>query len=116
MQPFSVEHIIPRDKGGRTVRDNLALSCQGCNNHKYTKIEARDPVSEMSATLFHPRQQVWNDHFAWNDHYTLIVGLTPTGRATVKALYLNRPGLINLRRVLYAAGDHPPLFAPPEST
>jgi hypothetical protein len=30
------------------------------------------------------------------------------GRATVEALRLNREGLVNLRRILYAAGEHPP--------
>jgi len=38
----------------------------------------------------------------------LIIGLTPTGRATVEVLKLNREGLVNLRQVLYAAGKHPP--------
>jgi hypothetical protein len=37
-----------------------------------------------------------------------LVGLTPTGRATVETLKLNREGLINLRRVLYVMGEHPP--------
>ncbi|HAO19234.1 MAG TPA: hypothetical protein DCQ37_01285 [Desulfobacteraceae bacterium] len=36
MQSFSVEHIIPADKGGKTEPENPALSCQRCNNHKYT--------------------------------------------------------------------------------
>jgi 5-methylcytosine-specific restriction endonuclease McrA len=40
-QPFSVEQIIPRAKGGATTLENLALACQGCNNHKYDKVEAR---------------------------------------------------------------------------
>ena len=39
----------------------------------------------------------------------LIVGRTMAGRATVEALHLNRPELINLRRVLYAVGEHPPM-------
>ncbi len=108
MQPFSVEHIIPQSQGGQTKLDNLALSCQGCNNHKYTKIEGRDPVSSDIVPLFHPRRQRWRDHFVWNDDFTLIIGLTPTGRATVEALRLNREGLVNLRRVLYAMGEHPP--------
>ncbi len=108
VQPFSVEHIIPQSQGGQTKLDNLALSCQGCNNHKYTKIEGRDPVSGDIVPLFHPRRQRWRDHFVWNDDFTLIIGLTPTGRATVEALRLNREGLVNLRRVLYAMGEHPP--------
>lgn len=28
-QSFSVEHILPRYKGGKNTLDNLALSCQG---------------------------------------------------------------------------------------
>lgn len=107
-QSFSTEHIIPRHWGGATTLDNLALACQGCNNHKYTKIEEHDPVSDKVVSLYHPRQQRWHDHFAWNDDFTLVIGLTPTGRATIKALQLNREELVNLRRVLYAMGEHPP--------
>jgi 5-methylcytosine-specific restriction endonuclease McrA len=55
MQSFSIEHIIPVDKGGKTELENLALSCQGCNNHKYNKIEGYDPVSRQFVPLFHPR-------------------------------------------------------------
>jgi hypothetical protein len=35
-------------------------------------------------------------------------GLTPTGRASIEALHLNRLGLLNLRRLLYTIGEHPP--------
>ena len=107
-QPFSVEHIIARSQGGPTDVDNLALACQGCNNHKYIRTEGRDPVSGASAPLYHPRRQRWHEHFAWNDDFTLIIGLTPVGRATVETLRLNREGLVNLRRVLVAMGEHPP--------
>jgi hypothetical protein len=107
-QPFSVEHSYPRSQGGPTNLDNLALSCQGCNNHKYQKIQERDPLSGEMVPLYHPRRQPWGEHFRWNEDFTLILGVTPTGRATVKALQLNRAGLVNLRRVLYAAGEHPP--------
>lgn len=108
MQAFSVEHIAPRSREGETVMDNLALACQGCNNHKYQKIEGRDPLSGEVVPLFHPRRQRWRDHFAWNGDRTLIVGLTAEGRATVEELRLNRPGLVNLRRILFDAGEHPP--------
>jgi len=36
-QAFSIEHIILKSLGGQNTLDNLALSCQSCNNHKYTK-------------------------------------------------------------------------------
>lgn len=112
-ESFSVEHIIPRIKVGKTELDNLALSCQGCNNFKHTKTEGLDPITGKIVPLFHPRQQGWQEHFAWDDDYTLIVGITPTGRATVKELKLNRSGLLNLRRVLFAMGEHPPLESRP---
>lgn len=109
-QSFSIEHIIPHDKGGKTQLDNLALACQGCNNHKYTKIKGYDPVSRQYVPLYHPRKQQWGDHFVWNDDCTLIIGITATGRATVETLRLNRAGVVNLRRLLYSAKKHPPKF------
>jgi hypothetical protein len=107
-QPFSVEHITPRSAGGDTTADNLALSCQGCNGHKYTKQHAADPLTGQVVALFHPRIQIWDNHFAWSSETTIVVGLTPVGRATVEALRMNRPELVNLRAVLYIAQKHPP--------
>jgi hypothetical protein len=37
-----------------------------------------------------------------------MIGLTPTGRATVEVLQMNRAGLVNMRQVLYLIGKHPP--------
>ncbi len=108
VQSFSVEHIIPRAKGGDHLLDNLALACQGCNGHKHVKTEVTDPITSKEAALFHPRRQKWKDHFVWSDDFTYIIGRTPTGRATVEALQLNREGLLNLRRLLHPVGEHPP--------
>ncbi len=106
--PFSIEHIEPQARGGRTTLANLALSCQGCNGHKSTRTTALDPVAGQSAPLYHPRRDRWRDHFAWNADFSEIVGLTPTGRATVDALHLNREGVVNLRRALHLIDCHPP--------
>jgi len=106
-QSFSVEHITPVSKNGETTADNLALACQGCNNYKYIKTQGLDPVTIEIINLYHPRQQKWEDHFTWDDNYSKIIGLTPTGRATVEVLKLNREGLVNLRRILYVTGNHP---------
>jgi HNH endonuclease len=107
-QSFSVEHIVPRQRSGDTKSENLALFCQGCNGHKYTKTESVDPVKKQQAPLFNPRQQSWKDHFVWTADFTKMLGLTATGRATVETLNLNRLGLVNLRRALFAFGQHPP--------
>ena len=106
-QSFSVEHIIPVSRGGETILDNLALACPGCNGHKYTKVEAPDPGEGTLVSLYNPRTQRWQDHFRWNEDFTRIVGVTSTGRATVSALQMNRPGVINVRRVLFTVGLHP---------
>ena len=107
-QAFSVEHINPRQKGGDNALDNLALACQGCNGPKHTKITGVDPFTKRTVPLFHPRRQKWSDHFAWSEDFTRVLGLTPTGRASMHTLDLNREGLINLREALHALGHHPP--------
>ncbi len=107
-QAFSLDHIIPVEKGGKTALNNLALSCQGCNNHKYTKTEGYDAITHQMIPLYHPRKHQWNEHFVWNEDCTLILGVTPTGRATVETLQLNRAGVVNLRQILSRAKQHPP--------
>lgn len=106
--PFAVEHIVPRAAGGTDTLANLALSCSGCNGHKFTRIRWIDIISGVEVPLFHPRNQQWHDHFEWSSDFTLLLGLTAIGRATVEALQMNRPGLVNLRRVLFQIGKHPP--------
>ena len=108
---FSIEHIVPVGRGGGHDLTNLALSCQGCNNRKFISIDAEDPVNGGRVALFHPRRDLWSDHLTWNEDCTMVMGLTPTGRATVERLDLNRPGVVNLRRLLFIVGLHPPNVA-----
>lgn len=107
-ESFDVEHILPVSRGGATTLDNLAYACSGCNGHKHNKVTALDPLDGTEAALYHPRTQRWQDHFRWDETYTQIVGLTPSGRATVAALHMNRPGVVNLRRLLLLVGEQPP--------
>ena len=104
---FAVEHIHPEVKGGETKLENLALSCGGCNSHKYTKTEGRDPQTTLIAPLFHPRLQNSSEHFVWSVDLTEVIGITSTGRATVQVLKLNRSKLINLRVLLREQREHP---------
>ena len=105
---FCIEHIIPQAAGGSAHLVNLAFACGGCNGHKSDKQMALDPATGELVRLFNPRKQAWETHFAWSANTWLVVGLTPVGRATVQALQLNRTPLVNLRRVLRAAREHPP--------
>jgi hypothetical protein len=107
--PFSIEHIIPKCRGGTDDLDNLAFACQGCNNHKSTAAAAYDPTTGSETNLYHPRNDRWEDHFSWSDDLTEVVPLTPTGRVTLARLRMNRSGLMNHRKALTAFGVHPPL-------
>ena len=60
---FHVEHIIPRQHGGASVSENLALACPGCNLHKGPNLTGIDPDTGEVSRLFHPRQDVWQEHF-----------------------------------------------------
>lgn len=105
---FTVDHIKPRLNGGETTAENLAWSCFGCNGRKHTRTHCSDPETGQEVGLFNPRQQDWLEHFEWNDDFTQVIGITPCGRATIAALALNRPGVVNFRRLLVATGLHPP--------
>ncbi|MEL6552269.1 MAG: HNH endonuclease [Cyanobacteria bacterium J06621_11] len=107
---FSVEHIVPQSKGGSNALSNLAFACQGCNNRKFTTVEAYDHITQSTVFLYHPRNHVWRDHFAWNEDYSEIVGLSAIGRVTIEKIQLNRYGLKNLRKILFSVGKHPPKF------
>lgn len=105
---YCVEHVIPASAGGSSSLENLAFACSGCNAHKYDKLRGIDPVTARSFRLFNPRRDRWARHFAWNADTLKMDGVTGVGRATVSALKLNRPALVNLRRLLLREGLHPP--------
>lgn len=105
---FEIEHIVPRALGGETVLDNLCLACPMCNRCKADRTRAVDPATGREVPLFHPHNDDWTNHFAWSEDGTRIVALTPTGRATLAALRMNRPQLIRMRRMWVVMGEHPP--------
>lgn len=105
---FEIDHIVPRAVGGETSFDNLCVSRQSCNRHKAARIAAFDARTGASVPLFHPNTQSWSAHFRWSGDGTEIIGLTATGRATVQALNLNRPKLVQTRHYWIALGLHPP--------
>src|SRR4051794_30070819 len=88
--PMEFEHIIPQALGGLTEEGNLWLACSLCNDYKNNRIAELDFVTGELVRLFNSRHQVWVEHFAWVPEGDRIIGTTPTGRATVTALNLNR--------------------------
>jgi hypothetical protein len=103
---FHVDHVVPRIAGGPTELNNLALACVSCSLRKWARRSAPDPETGEDAPLFSPRGQVWGDHFRWEG--AVAVPLTPTGRATVVALAMNRPLAVAIRLEEAGRGRHPP--------
>jgi HNH endonuclease len=112
---FTVDHVIPLTKGGANSIDNLALACFHCNRQKSDKLKAFDEQSLSEVSLFNPRTDSWPEHFIWSTDTLLIIGLTPTGRATVVALAFNRARIINIRAADREIGRHPPPDDPIQS-
>jgi hypothetical protein len=60
--------------------------------------------------LFNPRTQNWFEHFRWSEDGLRIIGLTPSGRATVGALHLSDdPNALTVRSYWVRVGWHPPM-------
>jgi len=105
---FTIDHVIPLAQGGSDDPDNLALACFHCNRRKADKLTALEPDSGEEVPLFNPRQNVWSEHFIWSSDGLFIIGLTPAGRATVKALEMNRERIVSIRAADRVVGRHPP--------
>ena len=103
---FEIDHITPRGAGGATVLANLCLCCPTCNRHKAARTMITDPEGGERVALFHPVRDLWKAHFEWCDAATTIAGRTAPGRATVDALRMNRPAIVELRRYWAATGRH----------
>lgn len=92
---LQVEHIVPRKHGGSDKVENLALACIHCNLHKGSNLTGIDPETDEIIELFNPRTQSWNEHFVRSGAF--VVGLTPTGRTTVRVMNMNSDEMIHLR-------------------
>ena len=64
--------------------------------YKGPNLSSIDPETRTLVALFHPRADLWSDHFVVRDGR--IVGLTTRGRATVRLLNMNAPRRVELRR------------------
>ena len=63
LSSHEVDHIIAEKHGGLTEADNLALSCTLCNKYKGSDLTSIDPETENIIPLYHPRRDIWNEHF-----------------------------------------------------
>jgi hypothetical protein len=95
---FHVEHVKARQHAGSDHPNNLALACGHCNSHKGPNLTGIDPETNQIVPLFNPRQDSRSEHFALDG--ISFVGLTPTGRATVRVLAMNSEEQLRRRRAL----------------
>lgn len=102
---FHIDHVVPVAVGGATNEDNLALACVSCSLRKGARQMGVDQVSGLEVPLFNPRKDNWPVHFYWDD--LVLVGQTPTGRATVIALAMNRTTALLIRGEEFHWGRHP---------
>ncbi|MCE7980183.1 MAG: HNH endonuclease [Caldilinea sp. CFX5] len=107
-QALTTDHIRPVASGGETAFSNLCRACRSCNEAKGDQTHGIDPLTGETVALYHPRQQQWGDHFAWDQTGTRIFGLTSIGRATIIALDMNNALILFARRRWVNAGWHPP--------
>ena len=70
--------------------------CHRCNRHTGPNLSGIDPGTARPTRPYHPRRDVWEQHFRVDDFQ--IVGLTASGRATAALLQMNSPVRVELRR------------------
>jgi hypothetical protein len=103
---FHIEHIIAEKHGGKTILENLALSCPTCNAYKGSDISSIDwGFTNQVHPLFNPRTQIWLDHFTIKN--VEIHPLTPVARVTVFLLRLNAPSRLEERIILKKLKRYP---------
>jgi hypothetical protein len=104
---FEVEHIVPLVLGGSDSDTNLALACRCCNLRKGVQVEYWDAELNVAVPLFHPRQQLWTDHFSAVAESGTILELSAIGRATIECLEMNSSLQVSARRQWIKLGLFP---------
>ena len=100
--PHEPDHIVAEQHSGETTLENLALARMQCNRAKGTNIASVDPETGERVFLFHPRRNVWREHFRLDG--ARIVGLTAMGRATARLLKFDDGERVELRGALQKGG------------
>jgi hypothetical protein len=128
---FQIDHVIPAAlwstyaagqlrpalvpiaaRRGPDHLDNFAWCCAFCNLGKRQQVTYR--IGAQTLRLFDPRHDRWMDHFTFANSYLLIVGITPIGVATQRALGLNTGelnGPLGTRHDAILDGRYPPPWA-----
>lgn len=98
------DHIVPRQHGGKTEENNLALARLRCNRYQGPNVGSFDPQTGHLVPFYDPRTQRWSDHFELDG--AVIRPLTAEARVTVKILRLNDEERVVERQKLIDAGRY----------
>lgn len=101
---FHVEHIQATQHVLDDSESNLCLACPRCNLQKGPNLATLSPPDRKLIRLFHPREDVWEDHFEMVNGF--IVGKTEIGTATARLLLMNASGQSRTRRKLLSRGEY----------
>lgn len=93
---LEVDHFCPQAAGGSDDVENLVYACTACNRFKgdYAPV----PDAPESLRLLHPGVDDLPAHMYEQVHGDLI-GLTARGWFHIQRLHLNRPQLVEMRRL-----------------
>lgn len=125
---FEIDHVIPEmhwpdyiagrvdaalqpvpQRHGPHHLDNFAWSCPFCNLGKRQRVTHQ--AGKETIRLFDPRRDIWSEHFRFLNSYLFIVGTTPIGVATQRALGFNAgeiSGPLGTRHDSVMVGRYPP--------
>jgi 5-methylcytosine-specific restriction endonuclease McrA len=78
---LTIDHILPRSRGGRSTWENVALACQQCNTRKGDKL-----LDEIGMKLLKPARR---PHWLATLRYTLKGLERPTWQKFVDVAYWN---------------------------
>lgn len=106
LAPHEIDHIIAEKHGGSTEAENLALACVLCNKRKGSDIASVDPETREVSALYHPRKDIWHQHFHLSG--AQFLPLTIKWRTTLQLLQLNQQSRIEERLLLIEAGQLSP--------
>ena len=111
-QTMQVDHIDPH---GSDDLENLCLSCWSCNNYKRRATHVLIHRPRRRSLCFIPAHSSGTSILNGWRNSPRIRGRTPTGRATIVRLKMNRPVIVVARQRWVEGGYHPPAGVGPQS-
>ncbi|GAB4459477.1 MAG: hypothetical protein OHK0029_22140 [Armatimonadaceae bacterium] len=92
---LTIDHFQPVSQGGKEELENLVYACHLCNTFKSDYWEM-----DEEASLLHPLHDNLSEHLIESVTHHLIP-LSGRGRVYIQVLHLNRPELVEQRRLRY---------------